>query len=50
VIAAVATEPAATAPAINAAATLLRRENEIFIAQIMPNFPEFFLLDISEEP
>jgi hypothetical protein len=50
VIAAVAIEPAVTAPAMNAAATLLRSENVIFIRLIMPNFPEDFLLEASEEP
>jgi hypothetical protein len=49
VMAAVAIEPAATAPAMNAAATLLRSEKVIFIRLIMPNFPEYFLLDTSEE-
>jgi hypothetical protein len=48
-MAAVAIDPAATAPAMNAAATLLRSEKVIFIRLIMPNFPEYFLLDTSEE-
>jgi len=29
---------------------LLRSENDIFIRKILPNFPEDFLLEGSEEP
>ena len=49
VTAAVAIDPAATAPAMNAAATLLRSEKVVFIRVIMPNFAECFLLEVSEE-
>jgi hypothetical protein len=44
VIAAVATEPASAAPAMNAPITLM-----FFICKILPYFPESFLLSILEK-